>query len=120
MTKVSKVLQCNEFVKMIEKGKNKRSVVTDSLTIAKVFNKEHKNVLRDIRNIECSDEFKELNFEKSYYFDSQGNKQPMVEVTGDGFAVLGSSLIDKETYRFAEHFLTGFSDMLIEYNEKYL
>ena len=44
-------------------------VVTDSLTIAEMFGKEHKNVLRDIQTqIEyAGDQFSQLNFEPSIY-----------------------------------------------------
>ena len=37
----------------------------DSLYIAKIFEKEHKNVIRDIRELDCSEEFRQLNFEPS-------------------------------------------------------
>ena len=40
-----------------------------SLKVAEVFEKEHKNVLRDIKNLECSPEFTALNFEPSTYKD---------------------------------------------------
>ena len=41
--------------------------VTTSRKIAQVFEKEHKNVLRDIENILTDDEFSRLNFELSNY-----------------------------------------------------
>lgn len=40
-------------------------VVTDSLTIAGVFGKEHNKVLRDIRELECSEQFRLSNFGQS-------------------------------------------------------
>ena len=40
---------------------------TTSLVIAQVFDKEHKNVLRDIQNLECSPQFRQLNFELYEY-----------------------------------------------------
>ena len=39
----------------------------DSRTVAEIFGKEHFNVLRDIENLDCSPEFRELNFEVSKY-----------------------------------------------------
>lgn len=50
------------------KKMNREEVVTcTSLDIAETFEKEHKNVLKDIRELECSEEFGRLNFEQSYY-----------------------------------------------------
>lgn len=37
-------------------------LVTTSLVVAKVFGKEHKNVMLDIINRECFQKFRELNF----------------------------------------------------------
>ena len=39
------------------------NVFTTSRTVAELFGKRHGNVLRDIENLDCSDEFKRLNFE---------------------------------------------------------
>ena len=38
--------------------------VTTSLIVAQVFEKEHKNVVRDIENLSCSESFNRLNFER--------------------------------------------------------
>lgn len=41
----------------------------NSLIVAKMFEKNHRDVLRAIKNIECSDEFRRRNFAQSYYMD---------------------------------------------------
>ena len=64
------------LVEIMKFGKEEKSVVT-SLDIAETFEKEHKNVLRDIRELECSEEFRRLNFEQSEYLNEQSHKQPM-------------------------------------------
>lgn len=46
-----------------------------SLTIAKLTNKQHKNVLRDIKKMET--ELGKLKNEPSFYRDEQGKNQPM-------------------------------------------
>ena len=46
---------------------------TTSLIIAEIFEKEHKNVLRDIENLECSSDFRQLNFELSFHTVETGN-----------------------------------------------
>ena len=61
-----------------------------SLKIAECFDKEHKNVLADIRNLlaDCPDEFGRLNFQPSSYTNEQGKTQPMYIVYFDGFMLL--------------------------------
>lgn len=59
-----------------------------SLQVAESFEKEHKNVLRDIQllNVPNSGEieyFFRLNFELISYQDSRGRKQPMFLMTKD-------------------------------------
>ena len=60
----------------------------DSLAVAAVFEKDHRNVIRDIRNLDCSDEFRLLNFEQSTYINEQGHSQPCFTMTRDGFVFL--------------------------------
>lgn len=52
---------------LVETKKIEKQEVTvvSSLDIAETFRKEHKNVLADIRNLECSEEFGRLNFQPS-------------------------------------------------------
>ncbi|WP_343310108.1 Rha family transcriptional regulator [Blautia celeris] len=56
----------------IKKMNKEEVTVVTSLDIAETFGKEHKNVLRDIKQLECSDEFGQLNFEPSSYVDKSG------------------------------------------------
>ena len=42
----------------------------DSLFVAEFFEKDHNKVLRDIRELDCSDEFRLSNFGQSYYINS--------------------------------------------------
>lgn len=39
--------------------------MTDSLKVSKVFGKRHDNVLKDIRELDCSEDFRLLNFKES-------------------------------------------------------
>lgn len=56
--------------------------------VARVFGKRHDNVLKDIREIDCSAEFRLLNFEESYYKNEQGKRQPCCSMTRDGFVFM--------------------------------
>ena len=65
----------------------------DSLFVAEFFEKNHKEVLRDIRKITdptsgLSEEFRQRNFAPSSYTNNQNKKQPCYCMTRDGFTVL--------------------------------
>ena len=46
--------------------------MTTSQIVAKVFSKNHSKVLRDIRELGCSEEFSRANFGLAKYKDKQG------------------------------------------------
>ncbi|GIO63536.1 Rha family transcriptional regulator [Paenibacillus cineris] len=85
--------------------------VTDSLTIAEVFGKEHKNVIRDIENLDCSEEFNRLNFERISYRDSMNREKPKYIITQDGFSFLVMGYTGKEAARFKEMYISEFNRM---------
>ena len=62
------------IIETIRKNKKEINVVT-SLDIAETFEKRHDNVLKDIREMKCSDDFRLLNFEEMSYKDSYGRNQ---------------------------------------------
>lgn len=75
------------LVEVTKINKEEVTIVT-SLDIAETFNKEHRRVLQDIRELECSDEFRLHNFVQSTYSNQQKHKQPMFYITRDGFTLL--------------------------------
>ncbi len=85
--------------------------VTDSLAIAEAFGKSHDNVLRDIRSLECSQEFSLLNFEESTYTNDRGRTYPKYLITQDGFAFLVTGYTGKEAARFKEMYINEFNRM---------
>ncbi len=95
---------------------NKR-IVTDSITVAETFNKEHKHILRDIRELECSAEFAQSNFGLSDYTDSTGRKLPKYLITQDGFSFLVMGYTGKEAARFKEMYINEFNRMRDELNK---
>ena len=84
---------------------------TNSLYVAKVFDKLHKNVLRDIENLDCSNEFKKLNFEPSYYLTNHNKQLPMFEMTEKGFSLLAFGFTGAKAIQFKEMYLNKFEDM---------
>ena len=90
-------------------------VVTTSLQVSKVFEKTHYNVLRDIRNLECSSDFQAFNFECSFYLRKLPNnatkKEPMYYITRDGFTFLAMGFTGKIAARFKEAYINAFNEM---------
>lgn len=56
-----------------------------SLDVAHHFEKQHNNVLRAIEALECSQEFRALNFERSSYASVQNKQIPIFRLTRDGW-----------------------------------
>lgn len=83
----------------------------DSLYVAKFFEKDHKNVLADIRNLDCSEEFSRLNFQPSKYTDERGKKQPCYYMTRDGFVFLAMGYRGKKAAHFKELYIQRFNEM---------
>ena len=94
---------------------NDGRIVTTSLQVAEVFNKLHRHVLRDIRNLECSSSFQESNFGLSFYHSKLLNggykKQPMYYITKDGFTFLAMGFTGKVAARFKEAYINAFNEM---------
>lgn len=88
-----------------------RVPVVSSRDIAKTFGKEHKDVLRAISNLECSDDFGRRNFAPSSYINKQNKSQPEYLITKDGFAFLVMGFTGKEAATFKEKYITAFNYM---------
>ncbi len=98
------------LVEISKVGKQEASVVS-SLDIAETFGKEHFHVLRDIRELECSVEFRQSNFGLSYYVNEQNKNQPMYYVTRDGFTILAMGYTGEKAMRFKEAYIKQFNAM---------
>jgi Rha family phage regulatory protein len=84
---------------------------TTSHNVAQVFGKRHDNVIRSIKNMDCSPEFAALNFEASTYIDPNGRSRPMYELTRDGFTFLAMGFTGKEAARWKEAYIAAFNGM---------
>lgn len=60
----------------------------DSRYVAQFLKRNTEPVLRDIRELDCSKEFRLHNFVQSAYINEQGHKQPCYIMTRDGFVFL--------------------------------
>ena len=89
----------------------KDEAVTTSLLVAEMFHKRHDNVIRDIKTLDCSDDFRLLNFEETNYKDEHGRMQPMYYVTKDGFTFLVMGYRGKKAAEFKEAYIQAFNKM---------
>ena len=100
-------MQPIENIVEIDDGK----MFTTSLTVAQAFEKEHKDVLKAISNLECSPEFNERNFAPVEYKDAKGEMRPAYRLTRDGFAFLAMGFTGKKAAVWKEKFLEAFNAM---------
>jgi len=90
--------------------KNGRPSVT-SKEIADKFGKPHKNVIRDIANLKCSDEFRALNFEPSVYTSPQNKKFECFNMTKDGFVFLCMGFTGAKAAEYKEAYIHSYNKM---------
>lgn len=88
----------------------------NSLIVSQMFEKDHKNVLRDIERITdpssgLSEEFNRLNFEPITYSDSRNRKQRAYAMTRDGFTLLVMGFTGSKAMKFKEAYIKRFNQM---------
>ena len=86
-------------------------VTVTSIQVAQHFGKRHADVLRSIRDLECSEEFTERNFALSEFLDPTGRKLPCFHITRDGFAMLAFGFTGKEAAKWRESYINAFNAM---------
>ncbi|EOX8249133.1 Rha family transcriptional regulator, partial [Campylobacter coli] len=85
-------------------------IFTDSLFIAEVFGKNHKDVLKAIENLP-QDEFNALNFKAVSYKASNGKTNPCYNLTRDGFSLLVMGFTGEKAYKWKTLFIKAFNEM---------
>ena len=107
---------------------NKPIVITDqehifttSLLVAEKFNKKHKDVLKALRNLDCSERFFRRNFAPRLHTTSGPNNSSreyqMYQITRDGFAFLAMGFTGHEAAQWKEQFINAFNKMEAKLNE---
>ena len=91
------------------------AVHANSLEVAKVFEKEHKNILRSIENMGSR---AQLNFELSEYKDGSGRKLPCYKMNRDGFAFLVMGFTGAKAEDWKLDFIEAFNklEMMVRNN----
>lgn len=97
----------NELITVV----NGKTVVT-SKQVADHFDKQHRNVLIDIKNL-LSDagDFGEQNFLLTTYTSSQNKELPCYEMTRDGFTLLAMGYTGKEALNWKVKYIEAFNAM---------
>ena len=89
--------------------------VTTSLRVAEVFGKQHKDVLRAVKSLDCSEEFHKRNFALMQKSIKIGNgaerKSPMYYITRDGFMFLVMGFTGKTAAKWKEAYIKAFNEM---------
>jgi Rha family phage regulatory protein len=88
-----------------------RRAVTSSLVLAEAFKKEHKNVLRDIKNLNLD----QLNFEQMFTEgtepDLYGRDRKIYYMNRDGFTLLAMGFTGKQALDFKIRYIKAFNRM---------
>ena len=92
-------------------------VFTTSRQIAELFEKEHRNVLRAIRLLDCDEEFTALNFELTDFIDKNGDSRPEYLMTKDGMVFLVMGFTGKKAAQFKLLYIRAFNWMMEQLHE---
>lgn len=105
---MDEIIQANVVYKT-----NKGTPVTDSLKVAQVFGRLHKNVIRSIREINMSANLlaNQQIFCETSYRDTQGKEQPLFLMTREGFCALVMRWNGEKANQFKMAFIELFSKM---------
>ena len=87
-------------------------VFTTSRQVAELFEKEHRNVLRAIRLLECDEEFAALNYELTDFIDKNGDPRPEYLMTKDGMVFLVMGFTGKKAAQFKLLYIRAFNWMV--------
>jgi len=82
-----------------------------SKEIADNFGKTHQHVVEAIRDMDCSDEFRDTNFRASSYKSKQNKNLKCFDITRDGFSFLGMGFKGKKAAKWKELYINAFNRM---------
>ncbi len=86
-------------------------LMTTSKVIADTFGKKHRDVMRDIAALKCSDDFRVRNFAQSYYVSSQNKNIQCYDITRDGFTILCMGFTGEKAMAWKEKYIDAFNKM---------
>lgn len=99
--------------------KNKQAVTT-SLKVAESFEKNHRDVMRNVRNLTAQNCAVGNMFAESTYVNQQGHEQPMFYMNRDGFTLLAMGFTGDKALNFKLKYIEAFNKMERMINENQL
>lgn len=84
---------------------------TTSLDVAAHFGKRHDDVLKRLRNLDCSPEFTLRNFAERSRRGSNNKPEPYYRMTRDGFTFLCMGFTGKEAAKWKEAYINAFNQL---------
>ena len=107
MKKDNEVIEVDDNIVFEKENK----LFTNSLYVAKVFEKNHKNVLQSIENLECSIKFRSAEFSADLFKDKYNRDQKCYLMTEKGFSLLAFGFTGSKAIEFKEKYLDKFEEM---------
>lgn len=95
----------NELVIM-----NNQQAVTTSLKVAEIFGKQHKDVLKSIKNL-VAQNFATKNLFNESSYENRGKQYVMYYMNRDGFTLLAMGFTGKEALEFKLKYIEAFNKM---------
>ncbi len=90
---------------------NNGELMTTSKIISDVFGKAHRDVVRAIEKLECSDNFRSVNYAQSSYTSPQNKVIKCFDITRDGFSFLCMGFLGKKAAVWKEKYISAFNEM---------
>lgn len=88
-----------------------QQVVTTSLKVAEIFEKEHKNVMQSIKNLTAENSAVKKMFVEDSYLNSRNQQQPMYYMNRDGFTLLAMGFNGSKAMEFKLKYIDAFNKM---------
>lgn len=88
-----------------------QQVVTTSLKVAEIFEKEHKNVMQSIKNLTAENSAVKKMFVEDSYLNSRNQQQPMYYMNRDGFTLLAMGFTGSKAMEFKLKYIDAFNKM---------
>lgn len=89
--------------------RNEEKLITTSLKVAEIFEKEHKNVLQAIDNLVA--ENSAAKFFKETTYKNRGKEYPMYEMDRDGFSLLVMGFTGEKALKWKIKYIEAFNAM---------
>ncbi|PAY52596.1 Rha family transcriptional regulator [Ligilactobacillus salivarius] len=88
-----------------------QQAVTTSLKVAEIFEKEHRVVMKSIRNLTAQNYAVKKMFVEDSYLNSRNQQQPMYYMNRDGFTLLAMGFTGSKAMEFKLKYIDAFNKM---------